>query len=163
MKVLFDSNILVDIWTADKDVADSMAAVDVALLRGYELCIASTVVPSIDCLFSARAKMPHDQVREAMGAVLDIFSVLDVTAGDCQRAYDENPPDLEDAILYNCAHRNNVDAIVTRNKKDFADSPVPALTPCQFIDAHKPPNVSYLEIGLPEGGLPAAGEMREIG
>ena len=33
--------------------------------------------------------------------------------------------------------------IVTRNKRDFAKSPVPALTPEEFVSAYKPVDMEY--------------------
>lgn len=57
--------------------------------------------------------------------------------------YENEMKDYEDALVAECCVRNNVDIIVTRNKKDFAHSPVPALTPREFIEAYKPENVSY--------------------
>lgn len=41
------------------------------------------------------------------------------------------------------AKRNDVDVIVTRNKRDFAKSPVPALTPEEFVSAYKPVDMEY--------------------
>ena len=146
MKALFDANIVVDIWTESQDCLYSLASVDVALMRGFEPLIAATIVPSVEYLFGARAKMPRERVRSAMGALLELFGVLDVTEGDCQRAYGEDAPDFEDAIIYQCAYRNNVDVIVTRNKADFAHSPVPAMTPQQFVEAYKPANIDYAEV-----------------
>lgn len=39
--------------------------------------------------------------------------------------------------------RNGVDLIATRNKRDFACSPVPALTPREFVAAFKPVGYDY--------------------
>lgn len=58
-------------------------------------------------------------------------------------SYENEMKDYEDALVAECCARNNVDIIVTRNKKDFAHSPVPALTPREFIEAYRPENVSY--------------------
>ncbi|WP_178841804.1 hypothetical protein [uncultured Treponema sp.] len=41
--------------------------------------------------------------------------------------------DLEDGLQIRCAETNNLDYIITRNIKDFFNSPVPAIEPQKFI------------------------------
>ena len=41
--------------------------------------------------------------------------------------------DLEDNVCLACALNARLDAIVTRNPKDFAASPVPVLTPAELL------------------------------
>lgn len=42
-------------------------------------------------------------------------------------------PDFEDAMVATCAQALGCEAIVTRNVKDFQQSPVPALTPSEYL------------------------------
>jgi predicted nucleic acid-binding protein len=42
-------------------------------------------------------------------------------------------PDFEDAVIAAVAQREGADYIVTRNTKDFIASPVPAITPEDFL------------------------------
>ena len=51
------------------------------------------------------------------------------------RAHETLQGDYEDDLIACSAKRNDVDVIVTRNKRDFAKSPVPALTPEEFVSA----------------------------
>jgi hypothetical protein len=41
--------------------------------------------------------------------------------------------DLEDNVCLACAVNAHLDAIVTRNPKDFAASPIPVLTPTELL------------------------------
>ena len=41
--------------------------------------------------------------------------------------------DFEDNLQIACAVQAHLDAIVTRNPKDFAGSPVPVMTPAEFL------------------------------
>ena len=41
--------------------------------------------------------------------------------------------DFEDNLHVACAVQARLDAIVTRNRKDFAGSPVPVLTPAELL------------------------------
>ncbi len=46
---------------------------------------------------------------------------------------DDNFPDFEDALQYYSAIENQVDIIITRNKKDFKNSKIPVLTAKEFL------------------------------
>jgi len=41
--------------------------------------------------------------------------------------------DFEDAIIAATALRENAEYIITRNIKDFTQSPIPAITPSDFL------------------------------
>ena len=41
--------------------------------------------------------------------------------------------DLEDSLMMEAAKREKMDLIITRNLKDYASSPVKALSPGQFL------------------------------
>ena len=44
--------------------------------------------------------------------------------------------DFEDAVVAALAEKNGCDYIITRNEDDFASSPVPALSPKDFIEKY---------------------------
>jgi len=43
--------------------------------------------------------------------------------------------DFEDAVAHACAVRAGLDAIVTRNSKDFVSASLPVLSPQEFLAA----------------------------
>jgi len=49
-------------------------------------------------------------------------------------------PDFEDAVVAACASRAGSDLIVTRNLADFMGSPVPAVTPEEFLARETAPD-----------------------
>jgi hypothetical protein len=76
----------------------------------------------------------------------DLFTLFDLLDGhplDCKQAFESEMPNYEDALIAFAAQRNGIDFIITRNKRDFAHSPVPALTPREFVELYKPKDVSY--------------------
>ena len=144
MKVLFDTNVIIDIWKKDeKFFLDSFASYDVCVLRNWEPYIAVTAVPDIEYLLLARGILSKAKVAQAMDALFEMFSVADAQECDCLIAHQVGFPDLEDGIIACSADRNNMDVIVTRNAKDFKKSGVPALTPKDFVSAYKPDGVTY--------------------
>jgi hypothetical protein len=52
-----------------------------------------------------------------------------------QRARQLQLKDFEDAVVASVAEATGSDYIVTRNMPDFAGSPVPAMTPTEFLEA----------------------------
>ncbi|MCI9215314.1 MAG: PIN domain-containing protein [Oscillospiraceae bacterium] len=70
---------------------------------------------------------------QALGSVLDIVQVLTVTNEHVLEAYARRAADFEDCLLAVCAAANRCDAIVTRNKKDFADFGIPLLAPEELL------------------------------
>lgn len=55
------------------------------------------------------------------------------TFGDLETAANMKWHDFEDAVQSATASRVNADHIITRNRKDFADSNVRALTPEEYF------------------------------
>lgn len=62
-----------------------------------------------------------------------LFNLLDTAAIDCQRAISSNISDFEDAFMVETSVRSNIDCIVTRNIKDYTNSPIPVYTPATFL------------------------------
>ncbi len=77
------------------------------------------------------------QACEAAGRIGELFDILDCSPSDHCRAAASAMSDYGDTLIAVLAERHRVDLIVARNKKDFAHSPVPALTPAGFVDTHK--------------------------
>ena len=147
MKVLFDTNVIINIWKKDPQFfLDSFASYDVCVLRGWEPYIAVTAVPDIEYLLVARDILPKAQVAQTLDALFEMFSVADAQECDCMLAHQSDLPDLEDGIIAFSAQRNRMDVLVTRNLKHFAKSPVPAMSPTEFVRAYKPAGVSYDQV-----------------
>ena len=62
-----------------------------------------------------------------------VFSVAELREADLLKAAELFFDDYEDAIQSVCVARMQVDYIVTRNEKDFANSSVPAISPVNLL------------------------------
>lgn len=143
MKILIDTNVVLDVWGRTEDFEHSFAALDIALLNEFELCIAASMAPSIVYLLSARKLASRKEALDAFAAVMELTEVIDVCEADCRNAYKSESRDFEDALIAHAAYRHDVDLIVTRNKRNFAHSPVPASTPREFVSTFKPTGYEY--------------------
>ena len=57
-------------------------------------------------------------------------------AVDIQTAIKLNFPDFKDAVISATAARKNADYIISRNAGDFVKSPIPAISPADFLKKH---------------------------
>lgn len=142
MKVCFDSNAVIDIFVKDQWFFDSFAAYDVAALKRFDACISAASTSDIVYVLHRRG-LSRKESLNALPSLLDLFDVFDVTAADCRNAEQSFMTDYEDALLAYAAYRNGVDLIVTRNTRDFKDSPVKAISPKEFVTLFKPDNIEY--------------------
>jgi predicted nucleic acid-binding protein len=67
--------------------------------------------------------------------VLRLITVVDMPADVVHNALASKVIDFEDALQTETAIHCGADVIVTRNTKDFRHSPIPVLTPSQFLAA----------------------------
>lgn len=100
--------------------------------------------------------MSNAEARKAIDSVLDLFELFGNSPSDCTLAMQSEMSDYEDALIAYSALSAGVDIIVTRNKKDFANSPVPAFTPDEFLRDFKPADVQYDMVELFGETSPAA-------
>lgn len=123
----------------------SLCAYDVVLSNGHEPVIPMFTTTDIVYVLQ-RSYLDKKETEEALEHILTLFEFLDGHPLDCRRALESGMPDYEDALIAFAAQRQGVDFIVTRNKKDFANSPIPALTPGEFVELFKPKSISYMEL-----------------
>ena len=70
--------------------------------------------------------------------LLSILSLLDTTKEDVQNALSlPDTNDFEDNLMMETSQRERMDVIITRNLKDYSESPVKVLSPKQFLQLEK--------------------------
>ncbi len=107
-----------------------------AIEKGYvEGCVTSKSLTDIYyiCCHEMRDRT---RVNRAIEWILRCMTILDTTGEDCRRAFGASWRDFEDALMSITADRCNIDCIITRNIRDFTDSPVPTYTPEEFVHHH---------------------------
>ena len=65
--------------------------------------------------------------------MLKIISIVDTKAMDINEAIKLGFPDFEDAVVSTTVSRENCSYIVTRNTGDYKKSPVPVISPKEFL------------------------------
>ena len=133
MKVLIDTNVILDVLTTREPHFESSAAF--LKLCGTKVtgCIAASQTTDIFYILRREGK-DSVSARNIVKKLTDNIKVLDITAADVQNALASDMLDYEDALLTCCAKRQKADYIITRNEKHFRQSPVQALPPIKFIE-----------------------------
>jgi predicted nucleic acid-binding protein len=133
MKVYFDTNIVIDILQKREPFFDTSLEVLTRVSKGYAKgIIGANAIVDIFYVINKNLKNNEDTINSIFD-VLEILSLVDTTAQDIFNAKHLNMPDYEDAVVATIAFRENASYIVTRNIADYTNSPVPAITPTDFI------------------------------
>ena len=133
MKVLLDTNILLDIvGKREPHFTDSYQVFMQSAKREIDAIIGTNSVTDVYYITRKNCK----DAKQALGFIIDMLKIVpavDTKAVDIQEAIRLNFPDFEDAVIASTAARENVDYIITRNTDDFTLSPVPAISPDDFL------------------------------
>lgn len=132
MKVLFDTNVILDILLDREPFADNasrlMARVEHKQIQGY-LC-ANTLTTIYYLLAKAIGKKSANQ---ALKTLLNLFEITAVDQQVLQHALLLNFKDFEDAVLHESARLGGVDILLTRNPKDFKSASLLVQTPTELV------------------------------
>ena len=124
MKILLDTNIVLDVLMDRMPFADAatelFSKVEDGTIIGY-LC--GTTITTIYYLAAKEVGAPRAQ--EEIKKLLRLFEVAPVNRHVLESALVIDFNDFEDAVIYEAACHVGVDAIVTRNQKDFKTSRIP--------------------------------------
>ncbi len=133
MRILVDTNICLDILQKRPGLFQSSRdALILASNKGYKLYITTATVMDI-MYITRKAFSDNVQQRLTVEGFISAFKLLKVTKKDIKYAFSGVMKDFEDAVQANCAKAHGINLIITRNIKDFINSPVKAITPEDFI------------------------------
>ncbi len=80
-----------------------------------------------------RRQMDPETISDVIQKLGLIFRFTELTPADLRKAAEMQWRDFEDAIQSVTARRVRADYIITRNTRDYSDSPVQAITPDAFF------------------------------
>lgn len=133
MKVLIDTNVILDVLCARENFLEASSKVwkycEVNKLEGY-ICALS--IPNI--VYILRKELTPERIQQIIDQLFLIFTVVDLKAEDLKKAAYMKTSDYEDALQMTCASRIKADFIITRNIRDFIDSKIPAITPLELFE-----------------------------
>lgn len=131
MKVLLDTNIIVDVLSKRDGYKDSLQVLRCCEINKIEGYISTTTVT--DIMYIMRKHLPPEKLREAMQTLFTTVDVTGVQKADITQAFSSRIKDFEDAVQAACAKRIKTEFIITRNMRDFEHSPVKAISPPDLL------------------------------
>ena len=134
MKVMIDTNVIIDVLLERENfVEESYKVLSMCERRHISGFVSASSVTDIYYLVR---KYTHsaELAYKAIGKLLEIVKVCDVTNNDVLTAFQKKAKDFEDCLVSVCARSNSCKYIITRNKKDFENFEVEALTPTEFLN-----------------------------
>lgn len=132
-RVLFDTDVLLDFLFDRKPFSDQTLTL---LLACQEKKIIGYLTPIIfsNIYYILRQQASDAYVKEKLGVLLSIVRVLPINEQTVHLAISSSFKDIEDAMQYFCALKNaNIDAILTRNTKDYKKSVIPVFLPSEWL------------------------------
>ena len=91
-----------------------------------------------DLFYILRKKLIAEKRKELLIFLCDTMEIISEDKETIRRALrNEQWMDLEDGLQMQCADKEEMDYIVTRNIRDFKMSKVLAIEPQQFIEIYK--------------------------
>ena len=135
MIVFVDTNVLLDVLahrTPFYNVAMPIwTLAETGRIEGYVAAISFT-----NCYYMIRKFANRTRAEEAVRALRDTFTTVDLTAQVLNQAIDAGFDDFEDAIHFHSAIQAQAECIITRNPDDFPKFPLSILSPADFLVTH---------------------------
>lgn len=131
--VLIDTDVLLDFYLDRKPFSEDSLQL---LLKCEQKQFRAFVTPVIiaNTYYILRRHATHHYVVERLQILLDTISVIAMDQKQVLAALDSKFTDFEDALQYfSAVNSNKIDAIITRNIKDFKKSALPVFTPQEYL------------------------------
>jgi predicted nucleic acid-binding protein len=134
VRILIDTNIVLDIFLNRQPFAeaanDLLRSIALEQATGY-VCASSLT----DIFYIARRQTRSvAQGRQAVEMTLRLFEIGLVDRSVLETAFRSELADFEDAVQIACAIAFGLDAIVTRNPRDFQTNLIPILSVAEVLE-----------------------------
>lgn len=137
-RLLIDTNIVIDLLSKrDKFYEEAADLFSRADKKELELTISSLTFANTNYILSKlKSSKEAKEILRKFKVLVELLSLDDKITE--LALSDDNFQDFEDGLQYYSAIENQIDIIITRNKKDFKNSKIPVLTAKEFLARHNP-------------------------
>ena len=132
MSVIIDTNVVLDVLLERKPFVDAAAKIFSLVEESHiDAYLCATTVTTIDYLLTQ--SLSASQARDALRKLLSLFEIATVNRPVIERALAGRIHDFEDAVLSEAGSMAGVDAIITRNTRDFTKSTLKIFEPDEYL------------------------------
>ena len=137
MRVLLDTDVLLDVILARAPFIQPAAALLDLSEQGVFEAYVCAITPLNIC-YIARTAQSSSGLKQAIADLLRKTHVCPLDHAILVNALSSPINDYEDAVQHACAVADGLDAIVTRNVKDYKNATLPVFTPTDFLNQLRP-------------------------
>lgn len=131
-KIFVDANIVMDLLEKrEQFYQEAQELFTLSDKKNVKLYVSALTLTNVHFLLFKHLKMEARKVLAKFKVLVEVLAVDDKII-DLSLTSDFE--DFEDAIQYYTAIQNEMDIIITRNKKDFKNSDLPILTAKEFLN-----------------------------
>jgi len=132
MRVLLDTNIILDVVLAREPFAeDSVQILKLHEQGAIEAYIAA--ITPINVFYVTRKLKGRKEAQRAIELILSSLLVCTLNDSVLEQAYKLPFGDYEDAVQHASKTASGLDAIVTRDSKDYQNATLPVLSPAELL------------------------------
>ena len=132
MRILFDTNVILDVLLDREPFSSSAAAlfskVETGEISGY---VCATTITKI--FYLARKVIGAESAREEISKIMMLFEVAPVNRAVLDAAMSSEFEDFEDAVVNESAIYREAQGIVTRDLHGFKKSKIAVYSPEEFL------------------------------
>ena len=133
-KILVDTDVILDFFFDRKPFSENSTTIlnlcEKKIIEGY---LTPVIISNIYYLLRRNAK--HEKVIEKLKLLLTILNVLKMDKSTIEKALNSDFKDFEDALQnFSAVNFGEIEAIITRNIKDYKRSEIGVLTPESFVN-----------------------------
>lgn len=133
MRVLLDNDVVLDLLLKRQPFYPDVKELFRRAARREIVVFVSAITP-VNCFYTIRKERDIETADMAVRKLLNIVKVSRVDKPILDSAFSLGFIDYEDAVQCSSAMKMKLDAIVTRNVKDFSSSPIAIHTPADFLE-----------------------------
>ena len=135
-KIFIDLNVVLDVLLARSPfLGTSQRLLDLVAknkIKGY-LSVASV----LNLYYLVQKQLNAPSAREHVKKMIQLVSIVEIDTDILQSALYIPLADFEDSVQAACAQRCAAEYIITRNLKDFKDSPIQCLSPEKYLESYE--------------------------
>ena len=133
MKALVDTNVIIDILEKREPFfEDSYRIIQLGVEGKLDTFMSAQAVTGIYDVIRQNNKNTQ-KAKEKIFSLTSLINVCDITRSDINNALTLYISDFDIAVISAIAKREKADYIITRNEADFSGSPVPGISPGEFL------------------------------
>lgn len=130
--VFLDTNILIDFFSAREPFADSALKIfSDGFANKIKIYVSSHTILTSHYILKRNIYEPN--LLQLISNILNFIIIIPVDADILKKALNSNYKDFEDAVQIHSAYKiDNIEYIITRDKKGFRGCEIPVITPDQY-------------------------------